>query len=88
MSKFNEVRRNNSGAGRYGLSRVQVKHVNIFEVPTIHIAWQMVSRGNLDCALFEFTAFDFAVKNHTNNTLIKKFSKPVITSQILLTQCI
>ena len=28
MSKFNEDRRNNSGAGRYGLSRAQVSYIS------------------------------------------------------------
>ena len=50
MSKFNEDRRNNSGTGRYGLSRAQVTYAQPFKSLGMngvgHDSWRLYRHKN------------------------------------------
>jgi polar amino acid transport system substrate-binding protein len=64
-------------------SENNTKYVNFLEVPNINIALQMVGTGNLDCALFESTAFDFAKSQQVEaGKLREQFTTPIMASQI------
>jgi polar amino acid transport system substrate-binding protein len=58
------------------------KYVNFLEVPAIDVAYQMVSRKNVDCALFESTAFAFVVDQNQNSKDQQSNNQPVIGTQI------
>jgi polar amino acid transport system substrate-binding protein len=62
-------------------SESNTKYVNFLEVPTIAIAFQMVSKGSLDCALFESTAFNHAMSQYDTKQQSGS-STPVIAAQV------
>lgn len=61
-------------------SQNKTKGINFLEVPTTDIAFNMVSRGRLDCSLFDEAAYYYSVKKHKSDksTIDNTYTQPVM----------